>query len=176
MSIHFGPIFQTAYITPDFDQALDHWTRVMGVGPFYLFPVPVPFTSLIYRGQALSDYNLIAQTALAYSGDTQIELILPGSAPSPYHEFLKAGHQGVQHLGTVARDFDAQLAAAQGAGIGVAMQGALPGFRFAYLDTDAGRPGTMIELIELGPEAQAMMAMIKQASIGWDGHDPVRKI
>ena len=174
MSIHFGPIFQNAYIVDDFEKALDHWTKVMGVGPFYLFPLPIPFSSLEYRGKPAQDLNLVAATALAYSGDTQIEIILPGSTPSPYHEFLKAGHRGLQHLGTATTDYDAQMAKARKAGIEVAMEGALPGFRFAYLDTDIGQPGAMIELIALGPAAQAMMKVIKDASVGWNGQDPVR--
>ena len=34
----------------------------------------------------------------------------------------------------------------------------------------------MLELLELGPEAREMFAMIKRASVGWKGDDPVRKI
>ena len=74
----------------------------------------------------------------------------------------------------MAHDFDAQLEGARRAGIPVAMEGALPGFRFAYLDTDIGQPGTIIELIELAPEAKAMLGMIKAASTGWNGRDPIR--
>lgn len=176
MSLHFGPIFQNAYIVQDFDKALEHWTKVIGVGPFYLFPMPIVFSSLEYRGRPATNRDLTSKVALAYSGDTQIEIIQPGTAPSPYHEFLDAGHRGLQHLGALAHDFDAQLEAARRAGVPVAMEGVLPGFRFAYLETDVGHPGAMIELIELAPEAKAMIDMIKAASVGWDGRDPVRNV
>ena len=46
MSRHYGPIFQVAYVVADFEATLRHWTDVMGVGPFYLFPTPIAFSRL----------------------------------------------------------------------------------------------------------------------------------
>ncbi|MFD1961471.1 hypothetical protein ACFSHP_24900 [Novosphingobium panipatense] len=40
MSRIYGRIFQIAYVVPDLDQAVAHWTGTMGVGPFYDFPLP----------------------------------------------------------------------------------------------------------------------------------------
>ena len=96
--------------------------------------------------------------------------------PSPYHEFLGKGRTGLQHLGMLSEDLDAGLERAEKLGVTVAMQGVLSGLRFAYLETDVGYPGAMLELIEQGPEAREMFAMIKRASAGWDGRDPVRKV
>jgi len=36
MSIKFDPIFHVGYAVPDMGKALDYWTKVMGVGPFFL--------------------------------------------------------------------------------------------------------------------------------------------
>ena len=96
--------------------------------------------------------------------------------PSPYHEFLGKGRTGLQHVGVLSEDFDAGLERAEKLGVTVAMQGVLPGLRFAYLDTDVGYPGAMLELMEQGLEAREMFAMIKQASVGWNGRDPVRNV
>src|SRR3546814_276956 len=176
MSRLFGPIFQTAYVVEDIDGALDHWTRVLGVGPFFMFPTPLPFAWL-KRDEVLTDeYDVLSHAALAYSGDMMIELIRPGSDPSPYRDFLDAGRRGVHHLGTVATDYDAQMAAARAAGIHVAVEGELPISRFSYLATDALFPGTMIELIDMSQEMKALFAMIRAEAARWDGSDPVRRL
>jgi len=176
MSRFFGPIFQAAYVVDDFDAAIAHWTETIGVGPFFLFPTPLPFKWLERRGERTTEFDILSHCGLAYSGDTLIELIAPGSAPSPYRDFLDAGRRGLHHVGTVATDYDAQMAAARAAGITVAMEGVLPLSRFAYLDTDAAFPGTMVEIIEMTDAMHAMWDTIKAASVGWDGRNPVRSL
>jgi catechol 2,3-dioxygenase-like lactoylglutathione lyase family enzyme len=177
MSRAFGPVFQVAYVVDDIEAHIDHWTRTMGVGPFYRFPVPRPIEQLkVDDKPADSDTDLFAGVALSYSGDTMIELIQPGSAPSTYREFLEAGRQGVHHLGTFTDDYDNQMAAARAAGIGVALEGVLPLSRFAYLKTDLLGPGTIVEIIE--PQ-QAMLDLfdgIKEAARTWDGKERIRAL
>ena len=176
MSRLFGPIFQAAYVVEDLDAVLAHWTGTLGVGPFFLFPTPLPFDWLEVNGDRTTDYDILSAAALAFSGETMIEIIVPGSDPSPYRDFLAAGRRGLHHLGTVATDYDAQMAAARAAGITVAAEGELPLSRFAYLDTDAVMPGTMIELIEMRPAMVELFASIRAASVGWDGGDAVRAL
>lgn len=177
MSQTFGPVFQIAYVVPDAMSAIDHMVSTMGIGPFFLFPLPLQAEWIEVRGQRVApDYDLLGQAAISYSGDTMIEIIQPGSAPSIYREFLDAGRSGVHHLGTIATDYDAQMAAARAAGIGVALEGVLPISRFAYLDTDMLFPGTMIELIEMGEPMRALFADVKDVAAQWDGNNPVRSL
>jgi len=177
MSRAFGPIFQIAYVVADIDSAIAHWTQVMGVGPFFLFPLPLPFDWLEVRGERVaSDADMFRNVALAYSGDTMIELIQPGSAPSTYREFLDAGGRGVHHLGTFTEDYDGQMAAARSAGVGVAMEGKLPLSRFAYLNTDLLFPGTMVEIIEPTVAMLELFDRVKATAKGWDGTDPMRRM
>ncbi|PXA84818.1 hypothetical protein DMC47_39370 [Nostoc sp. 3335mG] len=176
MSRLFGPAFQTAYVIEDMEGALRHWTGQLGVGPFYRFPLPLGATRMEVDGREVPpDSDLLAAVAMAFSGSMMIELIQPGTAPSPYRDFLAAGRQGVHHLGTVATDYDAQMAAARAAGLRVAMEGVLPITRYAYLATDDQWAGSMIELIEVSPEMQAMLDAVKSAGAQWDGRDPVRE-
>jgi hypothetical protein len=175
MSHAFGPVFQVAYIVENLDSAIIHWTREIGVGPFFPFPTPLIFDWLEVRGECVAnDIDMFAGVALSYSGDTMIELIQPGSAPSTYREFLDAGRTGVHHLGTMTDRYDEQMAAARAAGITVAAEGKLPLSRFAYLDTDLLFPGTMIEIIEPQPLMIELFATIKAAARTWDGSTPVR--
>jgi len=179
MSRLFGPIFQLAYVVEDMAAALTHWTQTIGVGPFYEFPLPLPFDWLNLNDSRASPEacgGVLGGVAVAYSGETMIELIVPGTTPSPYTRFLKQGRHGVHHIGTVATDYDAQMAAARAAGIAVVMEGELPLSRFAYLETDALHPGTMVEIIDMRPPMIELFGTIKAASIGWDGKDPIRKM
>ena len=176
MSRLFGPIFQMAYVVPELEPFLDHLVGTLGLGPFFLFPTPLEFLSLTRHDQPTTGYDILASAALAYSGDTMIEVIVPGRDPSPYRDFLDAGRHGLHHLGSWATDYDAQMAAARAAGIGVALEGKLPLSRFAYLETDVMWPGTMIEIIEPQPAMLELFGMIRQAGKEWDGIDPLRPL
>lgn len=176
MSRLFGPVFQMAYVVPELDPFLDHLTGTLGIGPFFLFPTPLPF-SWLKRNDVLTDgWDILSHAALAYSGDTMIEVIVPGSDPSPYRDFLDAGRTGLHHLGTWAVDYDAQMTTARAAGIRVAIEGVLPLSRFAYLATDELWPGTMVEIIEPQQAMLDLFATIKAAAADWDGSDPLRTL
>jgi hypothetical protein len=56
-------IMQNAFVVPDLEAAIDHWTRIMQVGPFFLFE-HIPFAELWFRGQPT---KLDMTAALAYS-------------------------------------------------------------------------------------------------------------
>lgn len=175
MSHTFGPVFQIGYVVEDLQSAITHWTEVMGVGPFFLFPQPLSFDWLKIRGEPVPNgTGIFAGVAQSYSGDMMIELIQPGLAPSTYREFLDAGRTGVHHLGTFTDRYDEQIAAARAAGITIAAEGKMPLSRFAYLDTDLLFPGTMIEIIEPQPSMVELFATIKAAARTWDGRVPVR--
>ena len=175
MSKAFGPIFQIAYVVEDIEAHIDHWTGTMGVGPFFKFPLPLPLEMLEVRGQRVAlTTDLYADVAISFSGDMMIELIQPGSAASVYHEFLDSGRRGVHHVGTFTDAFDEQVAAARAAGITVALEGILPFSRFAYLDTDALFPGTMVEIIEPKPEMIELFDRVKAAAQAWDGIERTR--
>lgn len=177
MSRAFGPIFQIAYVVEDIEAHVAHWTRTMGVGPFFSFPLPLEFEWLEVDGRrAAKDVDMYRAVALAYSGETMIELIQPGSAPSTYRDFLESGRTGIHHLGTFTDRYDEQVAAARAAGLGVVLEGVLPMSRFAYVETGIGFPATMIEIIEPKPAMTALFDGIKAAGKAWDGTRPLRRL
>jgi Glyoxalase/Bleomycin resistance protein/Dioxygenase superfamily len=176
MSRFFGPIAQVAYVVSDLEPLISHLTGTLGVGPFFLLPTPVELDWVKYRGKEINSDDLFGAVALGYSGDVNIEIIVPGRAPSHYHEFLSAGCSGVHHLGTFATDYDAELEAARAAGLSVVLEGSGAISRFAYIETDVGFPGTMIELLAVGSEMKAVLEQIHDAAKGWDGKDPIRDL
>lgn len=172
MSRFLGEIRQVAYIVPDIEAAMDHWSRVMGVGPWFYNP-KVPIRNYHYRGCSYEPHNSVA---LANAGALQIELLQPrNEVPSMYRDFLLAGFKGVQHVAYWTETFDADLARAQAAGLKVCMGGEVgENGRFVYFEDDSGLPGTTIELSEVAGPKGRMFRMIRDASQDWDGAQPVR--
>lgn len=173
MSRRFGPIRQNGYVVRDIEAALEHWTRVLGVGPFFYFE-RVPIQDFRYRG-APSDVDV--SIALANSGDLQIELIQQrNDAPSLYRDFLAAGHEGLQHVACWYERLDDVLERGAAQGMRVGQQGSIgEQGRFAYLETEA-HPGTVIEISEVGGAKGRFFEHIRACAKDWDGEDPVRRI
>lgn len=175
MSRFFGEIRQVAYLVPDIEAAMDHWANVLGVGPWFYNP-RVPIVNYTYRGQRYEPHNSVA---LANAGGLQIELLqIRNDVPSMYRDFLQAGLKGVQHIAYWTEDFDADLARAEAAGFTVCMGGEVgANGRFVYFDVardNGAYPGTVIELSEVAGPKGKLFRMIREASVGWDGTDPVR--
>lgn len=174
MSRIFGPVRQNGYVVRDVERALDHWTRVLGVGPFFYFE-RAPITSFTYRGVASP---LEVSIALGNSGDLQIELIQQrNDAPSMYRDFLAAGREGLQHVAYWTDRFEDDLARCVGAGYTIGQEGVAGGAngRFVYFDTEA-HPGTVVELSDSSGAKGAFFKHIAAEAGRWDGRDPVRRL
>lgn len=171
MSRFFGEVRQAGYVVPDIEEAMLYWANVLGVGPWFYAP-KVPVVNFTSRGEPSYPETSVA---LANSGPLQIELIQPrNDAPSMYQDFLKAGHQGLQHVAYWTENYDADLKRllAQGFKVGMAGEVGTNG-RFCYFETGI-HPGSVIELSEVkGPKGK-MFRLIREASEGWDGKDPIR--
>lgn len=171
MSRFFGEINQAGYVVEDIDAAMAHWSGVLGVGPwFYMERVPV--RDFRYRG---TPSPIEVSVALANSGPLQIELIQQrNDAPSMYRDFLAAGRTGLQHVAYWTRNYDEDLARLDAQGFKSGMSGEVgERGRYVYFDTEF-HPGTVIELSEVsGPKGEAFR-LIREASAGWDGSNPVR--
>lgn len=171
MTAILGPIMQNGYLVDDLETAAMHWATRLGVGPFFVFP-SVAFDTIRFRGK---DSPIEMSMAIGYWGDMQIELIRPlNDAPSIYSEFTARGHKGLQHVGVLTDDLARDLKALATRDVLPIQDGrAANGTEFAYVETDF-HPGGMVEIIQISPALDAGFAMIKRASINWDGTNPVR--
>src|ERR1700761_7874107 len=87
MSRLFGPMRQVGIVVRDIEKAMRHWVEVCGVGPWFSNE-QLPMDEFRYKGQS---YELRVSSALANSGDVQLELIQQrNDAPSLYRDFLAA--------------------------------------------------------------------------------------
>lgn len=168
MNNFFGPITQIGYLTNDIETTARAWTQTSGIGPWTIMR-GVTLEAIMDGAPSAIDIDV----ALAYKGDQQIELIKPRStAPSPYLENQSAGLWGLHHLQFETSDMDAAIALARTHELDAACTIDQGGGRYTYLRG----PGIWFELIEASEGLRAFFQSIKDASIDWDGHDPVNGI
>ncbi|SCW38797.1 Glyoxalase/Bleomycin resistance protein/Dioxygenase superfamily protein [Sphingobium faniae] len=164
----YGPYVQNAYIVPDLDAAIDHWVKVMNVGPFFKFP-PLEFPTGIYRGQP---ETIRFNAAIAYSGDLQIELI-QAAGPSIFQEAHEAGQNHVHHLCVMANDAEAAIADFEKRGGECIQRFSLEdGSICAYIDMH-GADGLIVEIAYMKEEVTQLFAALKQKAAEWDGVTPL---
>jgi hypothetical protein len=173
MSRTFGAIRQNGYVVRDIATAMAHWTRVIGVGPFFYFE-RVPIEDFVYRGEPSA---IDVSIALANSGDLQIELIEQrNDAPSMYRDFVAAGHEGLQHVAYWTERFDAEIEVLRSKGYEIEQSGCIGDKgRFVYLATEA-HPGTVVELSEVSGVKGEFFRFIAETARTWDGTDPIRPV
>lgn len=170
----FGPVMQNAFVVNDLEAALDHWTRVMGVGPFFVFE-RIEFAEVGYQGRSALDIDLTV--AIGYWGNLQIELIHQrNDVPSIYTDFPARHVGGLQHMGVITESVSQDLDRLKRVGIEAVQYGITSGgLRFAYVSTDQ-HPGGMIELIESNPGMLKFFSKMQAAAQEWDGSEPVRRV
>jgi methylmalonyl-CoA/ethylmalonyl-CoA epimerase len=165
-----GPVMQIAFVPTDFDAAIEHWTQIMGVGPFFLIE-NIALEEMRYLGKPS---DCVFTIALAYWGDMQIELIRQeNDAPSIYR-----GCEGgaLHHTCVLTDDIETARGIADAAGATILVEAKVgEDGAVLYVDTGGG-PGTIVEILQPASGSDALFAMIKDASLGWDGSDPVRRL
>lgn len=171
MSRFQGPIMQVGYVVDDLDAAIRHWAGTLGVGPFVVAE-SIPYETVSFRGRPL---DLETRVAIAYSGALQIELIQQISPqPSVFTEFRTRHGTGMHHVCALTSDFDADIAAWKARGVEVVQGGRTrAGIDFAYLDTDGGFGGAMLEIVTATPGLMRFFDRLRNAAEAWDGEDPI---
>lgn len=160
-------ILQYAWVVPKLEEAIHHWHRLLGIGPF-LVNREIRLGSPRHRGQPSTTRF---STAVAQHGSAQIELIEQhDDGPSAYRDLVPAGQTGFHHVAIIPADYDAVLARYLADGFAVAADGVFGDLRFAYVDTSPAIGG-MTELLEDKPAIRAFFGAIRKAAERWDG-DP----
>ena len=174
MSRIFGAVCQNGYVVRDIRAAMDHWIKVMGVGPwFYIDRVKTDWFR--HRG---AESGVEMSIALANSGDLQIELIQQrNDAPSMYKEFLDSGREGMQHMSYWTRDYQGLYDRALSLGYKVGHEGQIGGEqgRFCYFDTQT-YAGTIVEISDISGGKGRFFEHVKKVAVDWDGSEPIRDV
>jgi catechol 2,3-dioxygenase-like lactoylglutathione lyase family enzyme len=163
MSVPAQTPVQIAWVTPDLAVTASALTGLLGVKKWIRLPgVHFGPDTCTYRGQPA---DFVADIALSYAGDMQLELIAPVEGESIYTEFLDRCGPGLHHVCVEAHDteaFDTALKSAEGQGAPVVQQGVMPGgMRFAYVTAaQVGVP--YVEIAHIPPKIRAFFDYVKQ--------------
>ena len=172
MSHRFGEIRQVAYLVKDLEQAMQHWTAVLGIGPFFYVEKMTAHGST-YLGQPSAPQLSIG---MAQSGPVQIELIQQhNDAPSQFIDYVKTGFEGQHHIAFWTNQFDADMARYLKEGFEVLSTANTAPNRNAFL-TACGHAGTLIEISEISGSKGSYFEKIARIAAAWDGTNPVRKV
>jgi hypothetical protein len=158
---------QMGYVVTDLEAAVDHWVRVLGVGPFFVAG-QVPYAEVHYRGQSC---DAQISVALASHRGMQIEIIqqIAGGA-SIFSDFIAETGGGLHHFCALCDDLDAELDAWRARGVDVAMGGkTTAGVPFAYMATDPANRGGVLELVQPTKGLLRFFHKIEAAADAWDG-------
>jgi catechol 2,3-dioxygenase-like lactoylglutathione lyase family enzyme len=153
---------QVAFVVRDLDAAQRFFSQSMGIARFYVIDhFGNRATDKSFRGRpAEHDFTI----ALAYSGDTQIELIQHISGDTCYKEFLERRGEGMQHLGFFLSDRDQHqrvLAEFGKNGFSVLQSGRFGDALYTYFDTERAI-GAVMEIVYLDQRSRELMARIKR--------------
>jgi catechol 2,3-dioxygenase-like lactoylglutathione lyase family enzyme len=168
-----------AFVVRDLDRAIDYWTQVLGVGPFFAMRKVAP-EQYVYKGSPSPSPTL--SIALSQSGELQIELIQQhDERPSAYRDFLESGREGFQHVSSwlTRADYDRVMQSSLRDGLRPIHEGIVAGVgvRFAYFATETAPGGLVFEIADvMEPHIYPVMEMIAATARGWDGTDPVREL
>jgi methylmalonyl-CoA/ethylmalonyl-CoA epimerase len=153
---------QVAFVVRDLGAAQRFFSQSMGIASFYVIEnFGSRATDKTFRGRP-AEHNFTI--ALAYSGNTQIELIQHLSGDTCYKDFLERRGEGMQHLGFFLDDpaqHQEVLAEFRRNGFSVLQSGRFGDASYTYFDTES-IIGAVMEIVYLDPRSKDLMARIKR--------------
>jgi catechol 2,3-dioxygenase-like lactoylglutathione lyase family enzyme len=172
-SLALGSPVQIAYAVPDAEAAATRWSAEVGAGPFFLRR-HIPVVDVIHRHRpARFDHS----SAYGQWGDVMVELVQDhGDGPSVVRDMYAPDESGLHHLAFIVDDLDASLRSLLDRGYELAQSGRTPGgVEFHFVDTVVTH-GHMLELYPRSARLLEFFEMVRRASVGWNGSDPVRQL
>ena len=163
-----GPV-QMAYAVADVREAAAGWASV-GAGPFFVIDHIELEWARIHGRSATFDHS----SAYGWWGDIMFELICQhddGSGVAPI-----VGTTGLHHVAHFVDDLDVVSSGLAADGHAEVLRAETSGGTgFALHDGGAAR-GHLIEIYEQSTALRRFYDMVRDASVGWDGSDPVRTL
>jgi catechol 2,3-dioxygenase-like lactoylglutathione lyase family enzyme len=148
---------QIAWVTRDLDATEKALTSLLGAKKWIRMPgVHFGPDACTFRGRPA---DFVADIALSYAGEMQLELIAPVTGESIYTDFLDRCGPGLHHICVEVDDVEAALAECRAE---VVQRGVMPGgMEFAYVSAEqAGVP--YIEIAHIPDAIRAFFDYVKQ--------------
>lgn len=164
-------VVQVAYATTDVRAAARRWHELYGAGPFFVRD-NVPTKRVLVGGEeGIFDHSC----ALGQWGNVMVELVHHHElAPAPLEQDMRRQSTGIHHVACFVDDLSQTIDRLAQAGGRVVMDARTPEVRFVFVDPGPDF-GHMIELYEETPYMAKLYAKVREASVGWDGSDPIRE-
>jgi hypothetical protein len=155
LSLPPNQIFQVAYIVPELDVAIQHFSRELNIGAWVRFE-NLQFDYLQYRGRPSA---MTSRVAMGCTGGIMYELIQQlDELPSIYRDTVAVSGYGFHHFGKLVPSLDAAVTDYKARGYDLAMElGTSSGVKVGFVDTRNVLPG-MMELVEM---SEAVMGFIR---------------
>ncbi len=153
-------------VVADIPRAVEWAVAALGAGPFFLIEHLV-FDEVTYRGgPAAYDHS----SAFGQWGDLRLELTQVHSAePAGMAEAL--GRPGPGHVAWLAGDLEAETERLSSVGLELFHTGRSGPVRAHWFRTPLGQH---VEVLQRAPELLGFYELVRRASAGWDGSEPLR--
>ena len=166
-------ICQVAYFVPDIRAAARQMTDTFGAGPFFV----IDRIELAWGEHRGENCPFVHSSAYGQWGEVMMELVQQDSdGASPFRDLYAPGQSGLHHVATMVDDLPQAYTQFAERGMPIATRAATAtGTEFAVLDATA-QMGHFIEVYERSEGLLGFYGMVKQASAGWRGSDPIRML
>ena len=168
-----GAVHHHGYVVSELESAVDAVVRSTGAGPFFVME-NVSFDELTSAGEpAVFDHS----SAFGQSGDVALELmVIHRCAPSRVADgFVTTDVPVLHHLAWAVPEPDPAIDALEAGGFQTWLRARLGDIRFTYQDATSVF-GHHVEIHHDSPGFREFFAMIRDASLGWDGSQPLRRL
>ena len=167
------PVVQVAYFVNDAEASARQMAQRFGVGPFF-FIEKIQLGWASHRGK---EQNFLHSSAYGQWGHVMMELVQQDEeGPSPFRDMYAPGEEGIHHTAMIVDSLASTYEQCESLGLEVATRAeTLTGTEFAFIDT-VNQMGHMLEVYERSPGLTGFYDRVRDASQGWRGHDPVRRV
>ena len=164
------PIHHVGYVVEDLGRDVPRFATATGAGPFYAM-AHIVFDEVTYLGEpAVYDHS----SAFGQWGPILVELTQVHDArPDGLRHSLVGAGEGVGHVAWLADSLEAETARLSTLGIEPFHAGRTGPATAVWFD-GGDRFGHPIEVLERRDELLGFYATVREASIGWDGSEPLR--
>ncbi|MET0816966.1 MAG: VOC family protein [Solirubrobacteraceae bacterium] len=165
-----GPVHHYGYVVRSLEETIEALVAKFGAGPFFVLR-GTPLENVTSRGEpATFDHS----AAFGQCGATLVELLeIHECHPPRVRDGFAQGRPQLQHMAFAVPDLDAASARAEDEGLPAFLRADLGDIRYVFHDA-ADVLGYHVELHADSPGLRGFSEMVRAASDGWDGTEPMR--
>lgn len=165
-------LVQVSYATTDVRASARRWRELFGAGPFFVREHVALERVVVDGGEGMLDHTV----ALGQCGDILVEFVQHHRAEPPaLADDMRLGRPGLHHVACFVSSLERARDELVASGGRVVMQASTKHVRFMFVDLGPD-VGHLVELHEDTPHLVELYARVREASIGWDGSDPIREL